>query len=245
MSFSHASFVQHAAQQHELNLTRHYETLLLSRESNSLNQELLLSTTQSESLARLGHYLRMTMRSLHGEDPEAAEDNPSYQSFLASQQHPSGASQRATSPPNSQPEGYREGGYAGEPLPLEDWALEREIEITRLEKENEELRRLLSIGEDEDLMKDAPNMWDASASLSRLPQNMPVRRGLLSHNRARMMSQNGQSRGPGSTGLGIGGQGGPAASSPNQFGIMSNQSQWGQPDPTQKKVGSYFKEFPT
>jgi len=158
---------------------------------------------------------------------------------------PGDTSQRANSPANPPPEGYREGGYAGEPPPLEDWALEREIEITRLEKENEELRQLLSIGEDEELMKDAANMWDASASLSRLAQNIPVRRGLLSQNRVRMMSQNGQSRGLGSAGLGIGAQGGPGASSPNQFAIMNSPSQWGQPDPTQKKVGSYFKEFPT
>lgn len=237
--------IQHAAQQHELNLTRHYETLLLSRESNTLNHELQLSTTQSASLARLGHYLRATMRSLQGEDPEAAEDAPSYEILLASQQQPEASSRGATPPEDSQPEGYREGGYAGERPPLEDWALEREIEITRLEKENEELRRLLSIGEDEDLMKDAANMWDASPLLSRLARNTPVRRGLLSQNRARMMGQGGQSRAPGATGLGLGGQGGPGVSSPSQFGMMGGQSPWGQPDPTQKKVGSYYKEFPT
>jgi len=233
----------HAAQQHELNLTRHYETLLLSRESNSLNQELQLSTKQSESLARLGHYLRLTMRSLQGEDPEPTEDDPSYQSFPSSQQQPGSSSRDSPSPPNSHPDTYREGGYAGQPPPLEDWALEREIEITRLEKENEELRRLLSIGEDEELMKDAANMWDASASFSRLTQNVPVRRGLLSQNRARMMNQGGQSRGPGL--IGLGGQGAPGASSPSQFGIMGGQSPWGQPDPTQKKGSSYLKEFPT
>lgn len=186
----------------------------------------------------------MAMRSLQGEDPEAAEDIP-YQSLSTSRQEPGGSSRRSPSPPNAQPEGYREGGYAGQPPPLEDWALEREIEITRLEKENEELRRLLSIREDEELMKDVANMWDASASFSRLAHNIPMRRGLLSQNRARMMSQGGQSRIPGTTVLGLGGQGAPGVSSAGQFGMMGGQSPWGQPDPTQKKVGSYFKEFPT
>jgi hypothetical protein len=182
------------------------------------------------------------MRSLQGEDPEAAEDVPSFQSFPTSQSQPRASSQGPAEPQESPPEGYREGGYSGQPPPLEDWALEREIEITRLEKENEELRRLLSIGEDEDLRKDA---WDPSVSFSRLPQNMPLRRGLLSQNRVRMMSQGGQGRGHGPTGLGITGQGGPGTSNPGQFTMTSGQSPWGQPDPTQKKVGSYFKEFPT
>ncbi|KAF8308557.1 hypothetical protein DL93DRAFT_2086747 [Clavulina sp. PMI_390] len=250
----------HASQQHELDLTRHYESLLLARDSNTVNQDLLLSSNQSESLARLAHYLRMTIRSLAGEDPETTEDSGVALTSLlnpSSSPDPSSSSQ----PPLVPAEGYREGGYSGSPLQSEDWALEREIEITRLERENEELRRLLSIGEDEDLMKDimvnSQNNFGAwgeregsaspsgsrpaspSPSLAQLARGMPIRRGLLSQNRARMM--NGASRMgtgaytpmPGQIQLQQGGQ----AQSPG------GGSMWGAQD-TQRKMG-YFKEFPT
>ena len=82
--------LQLAAQQHELTLTRHYETLLLSRESQNLDDGLLSNASLSDSLQRIAFFLRRLMES-------------------------------------------------------EDWALERECEISRLEKENEELRRLLGI----------------------------------------------------------------------------------------------------
>ena len=79
--------LQLAAQQHELTLTRHYEALLLSRDTQNLDEGLLSNTMLSESLQRLAFFLRGLLES-------------------------------------------------------EDWALERECEISRLEKENEELRRL-------------------------------------------------------------------------------------------------------
>lgn len=224
----------------------------------------------------------MTIRSLAGEDPDSADDGASYPSLPEMQQQAESSSQQQSQQSQQYPEGYREGGYSGSPPPLEDWALEREIEITRLEKENEELRRLLSIGEDEDLMKEniansnsSVGAWgdhesssspsgsrsgSPSPSLARLAQGMPIRRGLLSQNRARMMGGGGgggqgasvgQSLSRPGSGLG-GGQGGPFSISPvpgpGQVQIqMQGPPQWGGQDPTQKKMamGSYFKEFPT
>lgn len=113
---------QHASQQHELTLTRHYETLLISREAQGTTAELTTSTAYSQSISRLSDLLRHALRSLNGEDPTSspsAEDEPS----LSDDNAP---------------------GYAGT-SGREDWALEREAEVVRLELENEELRRLLGI----------------------------------------------------------------------------------------------------
>jgi hypothetical protein len=112
----------HAAQQHELTLTRHYETLLLSRESQSSTNDLSTNTAYSASLSRLSELLRMTLRSLGGEDPESTQPDPN---------EPSLSDDNAP-------------GYSGT-SGREDWALDREIEIARLEQENEELRKLLGI----------------------------------------------------------------------------------------------------
>ena len=132
-----------AAQQHELTLTRHYEALLLARESQSLTTDLTSNTNTSQAFQRLSKNLRALLRSMAGEDPEdqgvisnfpnqnedSAETTESEQDFqvLLQALDEEGA-----------------GGYAGTEG-REDWALERECEIARLEKENEELRRLLGI----------------------------------------------------------------------------------------------------
>lgn len=167
----------HAAQQHELTLTRHYETLLLNRESGSLNQDLALSSSNAESLSRLARLLRMTMRSLGGEEPE--DESSSYTDEEEEQEDHGGVY-----PPHHLPSNYREGGYTGSPPPLEDWALAREIEIVRLENENEELRRLLSIDtsisslptENGELVKE----WGKSPRIEGT-----TRRGILAGNRGR------------------------------------------------------------
>ena len=144
---------------------------MLARENNSLNQDLILSSSSAESLARLSHLIRMTLRSLAGEDPEADEPERS------------GGNDERGERDEIPDEQRREGGYAGSPPPLEDWALEREIEITRLEKENEELRRLLTIGS-EDVGPEPPKEWERM-SPGKIFGNGPTRRGLLTHNRAR------------------------------------------------------------
>lgn len=232
-----------------------------------LNQDLVLSSAQSESLARLAHLVRMSLRSLAGEEDPEAED----------QQFPSSSSPRTSPPPLSQSqvhlsqqEGYREGGYSGSPPPLEDWALEREIEITRLEKENEELRRLLAISNGEEVpgaslgsgsmsFGSDSGLWEGSAGGYQRPQQSFPRRGLLAQNRMRMangsMAQRmnglgvgGGAGGGGGGGVSVGGGqvGGNAGGQQYMVGPQGpSPSPWGTPDPTQKKVGSYFKEFPT
>ena len=124
-------FYQHAAQQHELTLTRHYEELLLSRETTLLSTELASTTNLSVSLSRISHLLRLALRANGGEivDDDAAAD--------------------PSSPLYHQAEDEDAGGYYQEGLSREDWALERECEIVRLEKENEELRRLLGLVQDD------------------------------------------------------------------------------------------------
>lgn len=111
---------QLAAQQHELTQTRHYETLLLARESSSMNSELSSNIQTNTSLQRLAQNLRLLLRSLAGEeDPESAkeEDDKPLEELA---------------------------DFIGDET-RDDWAVERESEIARLQKENEELRRMLGI----------------------------------------------------------------------------------------------------
>jgi len=136
----------HAAQQHELTLTRHYESLLMSRESSSLNQDLTSSTKLSASLSRLSSLIRKAIRANAGEDPEESDPfslpgtmiDPVTGELVTSSE--GGGSSMMSSTRSSEDSDY--------PVTLndgEDWALERESEINRLEKENEELRKLLGI----------------------------------------------------------------------------------------------------
>ncbi|KAL0951779.1 hypothetical protein HGRIS_008450 [Hohenbuehelia grisea] len=130
-----AKFRNHAlaAQQHELTLTRHYETLLLARESQMMSSDLTTSTNFARSVHRLSHHLRNLLRSMAGEIPDAEMlvepdfnqdtepvDIEELQSLIDALDAKS-----------------IEGGN--------DWVVERETEITRLEKENEELRKMLGI----------------------------------------------------------------------------------------------------
>ncbi|KAF9469667.1 hypothetical protein BDZ94DRAFT_17943 [Collybia nuda] len=134
-----------AAQQHELTLTRHYESLLQSRESQTLSSDLSSSTHISQSLQRLSHYLRGLLRSMVGEPPDPSDssynmdfdheyDGVGFVDLGELEQLMEALDQKGA------------GGYAGTEG-REDWALERECEISRLERENEELRRLLGIDE--------------------------------------------------------------------------------------------------
>lgn len=113
--------LQLAAQKHELTLTRHYEALLLSRDTQNLDDGLLTNTILSESLQRLAFYLRGLLKSMVGENSDTDHDGASLLEALDERT-----------------------GYLGAEG-SQDWALERECEISRLEKENEELRRLLGI----------------------------------------------------------------------------------------------------
>lgn len=100
-------------------MTRHYETLLAARESTSANSELSNNVIVSTSLHRLSHSLKCLLRSLSGEDPDSFGDE------------------------DDRP--LEELASLLEDDSREDWAVEREAEISRLEKENEELRKTLGI----------------------------------------------------------------------------------------------------
>ncbi|PPQ99505.1 hypothetical protein CVT24_005295 [Panaeolus cyanescens] len=129
-----------AAQQHELTLTRHYETLLSSRESNGSSPDTLLNSNMIKSLQRLASHLRGLLKTMAGENPDSYENlDPDYDGSglgVIDLQELSGLLEFLS---------LKVQGYEGEGR--EDWALERECEISRLEKENDELRRMLGIDE--------------------------------------------------------------------------------------------------
>ncbi|CAA7261380.1 unnamed protein product [Cyclocybe aegerita] len=104
-------------QERELSLIREYEAKLLAREEENANKDLCATTAISNSLVRLSHLLRQVLRSQNGEDAEShtAEGDD---------------------------EEDREPWTAAA---ASDHALERDIELARLEKENEELRRLMGL----------------------------------------------------------------------------------------------------
>ncbi|KAJ7600952.1 hypothetical protein C8J56DRAFT_911685, partial [Mycena floridula] len=102
-------------QERELTLIREYESKLLAREEQNVTQELSANVEASGSLTRLSELLRQTLHSLSGEDIE---------------------------PPNAGPLSNEEPWTESNGS---EYALEREIELARLEKENEELRRLAGL----------------------------------------------------------------------------------------------------
>ncbi|EKM61464.1 uncharacterized protein PHACADRAFT_82211 [Phanerochaete carnosa HHB-10118-sp] len=111
-----------AAQQHELTLTKHYENLLLARESAQMQADLSSNTAVATSLQRLSENLHALLHSMAGEGPadthkDGETRSPEEEQELLEQLLDS----------------------------REDWAMEREAEIARLEQENEELRKLLGI----------------------------------------------------------------------------------------------------
>ncbi|KAF7969846.1 hypothetical protein HWV62_25842 [Athelia sp. TMB] len=133
-----------AAQQHELTLTSHYEALLQARETSAHTAELAASTNNAQSLARLAGNLRALLRCMNGHDPNDPD-----------------------APPRDRDDGSADLGALLDALGGEDWALERETEIARLEGENRELRRVLGI--DEAGMAARGISVDASAALTRHP----------------------------------------------------------------------------
>lgn len=112
-----------AAQHYELILTRHYEGLLLACDSQNLNASLASETRTADSLQRLAVALRALYRTLIGEDPESSDSEPLDLHALI----------QALS------------DESAPPIVQDDWALEREAEISRLQQENEELRKMLGI----------------------------------------------------------------------------------------------------
>ncbi|KAF6754356.1 hypothetical protein DFP72DRAFT_1010073 [Ephemerocybe angulata] len=131
-----------AAQQHELTLTRHYEGLLMSRDDTALSTDLRSSTNVNQSLQRLAHHLRGLLRSMAGEDPEDPRflnSDPDYDGSGFGMEDLKELESLLDSLDDSGAGSYD--GLEGR----QDWAVEREAEISRLERENDELRRMLGI----------------------------------------------------------------------------------------------------
>ncbi|KDQ62562.1 hypothetical protein JAAARDRAFT_54489 [Jaapia argillacea MUCL 33604] len=137
-------------QEHELSLIREYETRLVAQETEDLNAELASSTQLSESLSRISTLLRQVIRLTNGED--GAIMPPDYSPQSTSFSHGALLSGLELAPLPTSP--TQDGGDALEDDPelrdqaVADWALDRECELARLEKENEELRRLLAVQQD-------------------------------------------------------------------------------------------------
>jgi hypothetical protein len=112
--------LQQDVQEHELSLIREYETKLLARQEEDAGHDLASSTAVSESLGRMSNLLRKFLRTLGGEDPDALKVDDDGDDDVGESRN------------------YESGSTA-------EHALEREIELSRLEKENEELRRMIGL----------------------------------------------------------------------------------------------------
>lgn len=110
--------MQRDVQEHELAVIREYESKLIARESEDLLRALSASTAQSAALGRISSMLRHLMRALHGEDAAGAHT------------------------PEAKQGNAEEFDFEEE---KEDWSLERDCELTRLELENAVLRRMLGM----------------------------------------------------------------------------------------------------
>lgn len=106
-----------SVQERELSLIRDFEAKLLAREEENGDRELQAHSAISVAIVRLSYLLRRLLRAQGGEDV----DPPPSPADEAAEREPWTAAQAA------------------------HHALEREIELARLEKENEELRRMLGM----------------------------------------------------------------------------------------------------
>lgn len=152
----------HSTQEHDLQLARHYESLLESDnrrkpiKTGESNEIPLLEdpVAVQESLFRLTHLLRKALRASQGEDVHSDTSTPS---------EPDDAAQSVGYgvPPldqiNAKLGGYlallgakahRSKGFNG----IDDDALERQVEMERLRTENDLLRRMLVAAGDDPLL---------------------------------------------------------------------------------------------
>lgn len=109
--------MQKDVQERELSLIREYEAKLLAREEENSKKDLDTTTAISHSLVHLSYLLRQVLRSQNGEGTESPVT-------------------RMDDDENREPWTVSAAS---------DYALERDIELARLEKENEELRRLMGL----------------------------------------------------------------------------------------------------
>lgn len=133
-------------QENELSLIRHYESNLLQLEEENSSKELEASTRISESISRMSEVLRNCLREVGGErtSKHDTEDGDSEEDLDLLEREPWQSTDAAHA----------------------EWALEREIELARLERENEELKALIKAGQT------VPTQATALPSLPR-PQPQP------------------------------------------------------------------------
>ncbi|KAF7299122.1 hypothetical protein MIND_00860600 [Mycena indigotica] len=123
-------------QERELALSREYESQLLARQEECDTEDLNSSTVVYTSLMRISHVLRQLLRA-HGGEP--LEPDPPTLETEAGQSRQLSVEEREPWTTLAAREPWTSLDATGA-----DYAMEREIELSRLEKENEELRQMLS-----------------------------------------------------------------------------------------------------
>ncbi|WWC91165.1 uncharacterized protein L201_006106 [Kwoniella dendrophila CBS 6074] len=167
--------IAHSSQQHDLSLHSYYTQLLQTLQTAHSSAQLHDSTSLSLLLTRLSTLLRTALRSMGGEDCENDISNLPGLLNLLNGGNNGGIGESQISEISSSPKSNKSfggnnnnktlpkapnkpirfpgfipgssGGYNGTEG-QSDWSLEREMEILRLEEENESLRELLNISEE-------------------------------------------------------------------------------------------------
>ncbi|CAK9779930.1 hypothetical protein CC85DRAFT_287600 [Cutaneotrichosporon oleaginosum] len=145
--------VAHSSQQHDLALHSYYTQLLRSLQTAHSAAQLHDDTSLSLLLTRLSTLLRSALRSANGEDPPLEEGAFAGHSSPGSPRSAASSPTRPGARPPPRPQAFpgfipgSSGGYFGTEG-QSDWALEREMEIQRLEEENRALREMLGIAEE-------------------------------------------------------------------------------------------------
>ncbi|KAJ1019269.1 hypothetical protein NDA13_006189 [Ustilago tritici] len=141
----------HSTQQHTLQLTQHYESLLAQTTHNAAEQTLAAETAFSGTLTHLGGMVRRALQSLDGEVSDNDEEEEGEGDGSGS-----GRKRKSKRGWVQDPKWYGSGGYTGkttDPVALRaDEALEQLTEEERLRMENDTLRELLGLKEKSDAL---------------------------------------------------------------------------------------------
>ncbi|XP_006454283.1 hypothetical protein AGABI2DRAFT_189551 [Agaricus bisporus var. bisporus H97] len=131
-----------AAEQHELTLAKHYDTLVQTRESQSTAADLTVNANILHSLRRLSHHLRLLLRSMVGEDSDSeTSSSPALDLVTDPSSLSEGIEELQQLVQELSDQTDDEFDNKGRP----DWTVQREWEIRRLEEENAMLRKALEI----------------------------------------------------------------------------------------------------
>ncbi|SYW82864.1 uncharacterized protein UBRO2_04986 [Ustilago bromivora] len=146
----------HSTQQHTLQLTQHYESLLAQTTHNAAEQTLAAETAFSGTLTHLGGMVRRALQSLDG---EVSDDDEEEEEEGEGDGSGSGRKRKSKRGWVQDPKWYGSGGYTGkmtDPVALRaDEALEQLTEEERLRMENNTLRELLGLKEKSDALLSA------------------------------------------------------------------------------------------